>query len=399
MLRTSGPAVRLTSEQRAEKIRRYRAKRDARNFKRTVKYQCRKTLADSRPRVRGRFARNNDPQSVLPHESKKAQKERQAQETQPESCAAGSVKEEQQDDVSGGVPMSHAMTAYDNRTTYNCTTWSTTQSAQQWPGASITTPAAAAHEGMVSNGKNSTVPLPAVNNAALPGFSTARGGGHVSVPGTLHTSPMTSSAMHSAAAHQPGSGGVAASMNWTRIPKFTQDTCPQIDQLTCSADSLVQATKAANKSTPSALVDTCDVSPGAAAGLSACSNEDDMMLAAAFLEWSTATPENADDANNPASADQVILSADKPNPIPVTQSMVTQSTIAQPHVAPRLANSAVCEQQNMVDGSSIQGGPTWSHVAAMSSSVSSTVAASSHGAGEWSSDSNWCTPLATLTPI
>ena len=33
---------------------------------------CRKTLADSRPRVRGRFARNDDAAAVMPHETKKA---------------------------------------------------------------------------------------------------------------------------------------------------------------------------------------------------------------------------------------------------------------------------------------------------------------------------------------
>lgn len=31
-----------------------------RNFDRKIKYACRKTLADSRPRVRGRFAKNED---------------------------------------------------------------------------------------------------------------------------------------------------------------------------------------------------------------------------------------------------------------------------------------------------------------------------------------------------
>lgn len=31
-----------------------------RNFERKIKYSCRKVLADSRPRVRGRFAKNED---------------------------------------------------------------------------------------------------------------------------------------------------------------------------------------------------------------------------------------------------------------------------------------------------------------------------------------------------
>ena len=55
---------------------RYRQKRHERNLSKRITYQCRNTLADSRPRVRGRFARNNDAGAVLPHDSKKAQAER-----------------------------------------------------------------------------------------------------------------------------------------------------------------------------------------------------------------------------------------------------------------------------------------------------------------------------------
>lgn len=50
----------LTPEERRQKILRYRQKRHERNFKKKIKYVCRKTLADSRPRVRGRFARNDE---------------------------------------------------------------------------------------------------------------------------------------------------------------------------------------------------------------------------------------------------------------------------------------------------------------------------------------------------
>jgi CCT motif len=46
----------LNPEERTQKILRYRQKRHERNFTKRIKYQCRKTLADSRPRVRGRFA-------------------------------------------------------------------------------------------------------------------------------------------------------------------------------------------------------------------------------------------------------------------------------------------------------------------------------------------------------
>ncbi|CAK7327312.1 unnamed protein product [Dovyalis caffra] len=50
----------LSAEQRKEKIHRYMKKRNERNFSKKIKYACRKTLADSRPRVRGRFAKNDD---------------------------------------------------------------------------------------------------------------------------------------------------------------------------------------------------------------------------------------------------------------------------------------------------------------------------------------------------
>ncbi|KAA8548876.1 hypothetical protein F0562_000560 [Nyssa sinensis] len=50
----------LSLEQRKEKIHRYLKKRNERNFSKKIKYACRKTLADSRPRVRGRFAKNDE---------------------------------------------------------------------------------------------------------------------------------------------------------------------------------------------------------------------------------------------------------------------------------------------------------------------------------------------------
>ncbi|KAK8285418.1 hypothetical protein V6Z12_D08G223100 [Gossypium hirsutum] len=51
---------RYNPEERQERISKYRAKRNLRNFNKTIKYACRKTLADNRPRVRGRFTRNDD---------------------------------------------------------------------------------------------------------------------------------------------------------------------------------------------------------------------------------------------------------------------------------------------------------------------------------------------------
>ncbi|CAI9784586.1 unnamed protein product [Fraxinus pennsylvanica] len=53
-------AGRYSAEERKERIDRYRAKRSRRNFNRTIKYVCRKTLADNRQRIRGRFARSDE---------------------------------------------------------------------------------------------------------------------------------------------------------------------------------------------------------------------------------------------------------------------------------------------------------------------------------------------------
>ncbi|GFY81721.1 CCT motif family protein [Actinidia rufa] len=50
----------LSVQERKEKIHRYLKKRTLRNFTKKIKYACRKMLADSRPRVRGRFAKNDE---------------------------------------------------------------------------------------------------------------------------------------------------------------------------------------------------------------------------------------------------------------------------------------------------------------------------------------------------
>ncbi|CAI9756745.1 unnamed protein product [Fraxinus pennsylvanica] len=51
---------RYSIEERKDRILRYLKKRNQRNFNKTIKYACRKTLADKRVRVRGRFAKNNE---------------------------------------------------------------------------------------------------------------------------------------------------------------------------------------------------------------------------------------------------------------------------------------------------------------------------------------------------
>ncbi|KAI4386024.1 hypothetical protein MLD38_003997 [Melastoma candidum] len=53
-------------EEKKERIERYRSKRTQRNFNKKIKYACRKTLADSRPRIRGRFARNEEIEKTEP---------------------------------------------------------------------------------------------------------------------------------------------------------------------------------------------------------------------------------------------------------------------------------------------------------------------------------------------
>lgn len=53
-------AGKYSMEERRERIEKYRNKRNQRNFQKKITYACRKTLADSRPRVKGRFARNVD---------------------------------------------------------------------------------------------------------------------------------------------------------------------------------------------------------------------------------------------------------------------------------------------------------------------------------------------------
>ncbi|KAL2235181.1 zinc finger protein CONSTANS-LIKE 2 [Sesamum indicum] len=65
MEETNFKACRYSAEERKERIDRYRAKRNQRNFNKTIKYACRKTLADSRPRIRGRFARNDEARKIL----------------------------------------------------------------------------------------------------------------------------------------------------------------------------------------------------------------------------------------------------------------------------------------------------------------------------------------------
>lgn len=54
----------ISVEARRLKIQRYLAKRSRRNFRKKIAYQCRKTVADSRMRVKGRFVTKREEQAL-----------------------------------------------------------------------------------------------------------------------------------------------------------------------------------------------------------------------------------------------------------------------------------------------------------------------------------------------
>ncbi|KAI0510130.1 hypothetical protein KFK09_010730 [Dendrobium nobile] len=54
----------ISAQEKKEKIERYKNKKKRRDFSKKIKYACRKTLADSRPRVRGRFAKTDESEHI-----------------------------------------------------------------------------------------------------------------------------------------------------------------------------------------------------------------------------------------------------------------------------------------------------------------------------------------------
>ncbi|GAA0176510.1 hypothetical protein LIER_29487 [Lithospermum erythrorhizon] len=89
----------LSVEEKREKIHRYLKKRNERNFNKKIKRNinwvaCRKTLADSRPRVRGRFAKNDELM-----EAARAALMQHEEDTDEECRQMVSVKEEKEQDM------------------------------------------------------------------------------------------------------------------------------------------------------------------------------------------------------------------------------------------------------------------------------------------------------------
>ena len=54
----------LTSEERRQKLQRYRIKKMRRRFEKRISYNCRKIVADKRVRVKGRFISKKDAESI-----------------------------------------------------------------------------------------------------------------------------------------------------------------------------------------------------------------------------------------------------------------------------------------------------------------------------------------------
>lgn len=62
----SGPSLQMSlhfsSMDREARVLRYREKKKARKFEKTIRYETRKAYAEARPRIKGRFAKRSDVQ-------------------------------------------------------------------------------------------------------------------------------------------------------------------------------------------------------------------------------------------------------------------------------------------------------------------------------------------------
>lgn len=56
----SHPTVQISSADREARVLRYREKRKNRKFEKTIRYASRKAYAETRPRIKGRFAKRTE---------------------------------------------------------------------------------------------------------------------------------------------------------------------------------------------------------------------------------------------------------------------------------------------------------------------------------------------------
>lgn len=57
---STNPTVQLSAVDREARVLRYREKRKNRKFEKTIRYASRKAYAETRPRIKGRFAKRID---------------------------------------------------------------------------------------------------------------------------------------------------------------------------------------------------------------------------------------------------------------------------------------------------------------------------------------------------
>lgn len=58
--RPAAEVVQMTAADREARVLRYREKRKNRRFEKTIRYASRKAYAETRPRIKGRFAKRTD---------------------------------------------------------------------------------------------------------------------------------------------------------------------------------------------------------------------------------------------------------------------------------------------------------------------------------------------------